>query len=265
MNRIRVSSVALLFVLTSLMPFAMQSPTAPAPGTDTGQKIGTIVKTAIDTALPAVGSLINLFWKKGDGDKQTKQELQANIDKSQADLKKQFANKAQEKLKPVADVASELLVVGRFLEPATLAHEAVIQMQSRPTIDKTDWDVAKRQLDQIDKIADTDVNIIRDKWLRDTLMQIKGVNNKLAIRIKGEIDKPSPNKTQLAVNLAQLEAVLGSITQAVGYELSDLQADLKGLSDWAKGAAGGMKEPTITQQQERYLKKINGAIAAVPK
>lgn len=251
MRRTRSLTLMLLLVFAGTAPALAQG--APPPGTGLGQKIGTAIRAAIDTALPGVTDLVSLLFKKGD--KQTKDELTTNIAAAEKTLKVN----AQQKLKPVSAVASELQVVGRFLEPATTAHEAVLAMQASAAPDKADWDVAKAQLDIIRNIADDDVDKVRDLWLRNELKQIKAVNGNLAIRIGDEMSKTPPDAARLSGLLGRLEGVLSSITLAVGYEMADLQADLKDLSDWVNGSAGiatsGTGSP-ITTQQQRFRDRI---------
>src|SRR5574338_1349138 len=56
-----------------------QATNTPAPGVETGQKIGTIIKTAISTAAPGLEQILNLIWSHStdsNKDKATKADLQ---------------------------------------------------------------------------------------------------------------------------------------------------------------------------------------------
>src|SRR5712692_3101675 len=73
----------------------------PPPGTSTGQKIGTIVSTAINTALPGIGALLTTLWPKKDNgqpkDKASKDEMATAVEGA----KKKVLSVALDNLKPV--------------------------------------------------------------------------------------------------------------------------------------------------------------------
>lgn len=237
----------------------------PAAGVATGQRVGNIVRAAIDTALPAVGPLLDLVWKnpngqkKGDDDKMKKSELEKTL----ADATKQLKKDAELKLRDVATVSLELRVIGRFLEPVTKARENLVRMQSRAessTVDwseqKTDWGVVKAQLQTVDGIGETDIDFVRDMWLRNALKQIKGVNKDQVIRISAELERQAPDRIRLTSALQDLSLTLNTVTAAVVYELSDLQADMRNVSAWTNGTESKTTEiklaTGLTDTQSEY-------------
>src|SRR5713101_2658185 len=91
--------VALFLVLTLSGGLVLSQETK-APST--GQKIGTIVKDAINTALPGVTTLLDLIWgKKDNGKKISKGELEKSIKDAKDDMQNKLTASAQEKIRPI--------------------------------------------------------------------------------------------------------------------------------------------------------------------
>jgi len=74
-------------------------------------------------------------------------------------------------------------------------------------------------------------------------------------RIDTELKAKSPNADRIADLLDKLFPTLQDISAAVGYEVSNMQADVKSLSDWAKGAAG--EEQGLSSQEKVYIEFLN--------
>jgi hypothetical protein len=239
-----LSLVISLIILSS--PVAAQGP---APGQATGEKIGTIVKAAIDTALPGVTSILGLIWGgKKEGDKISKQQLEDAIKSAREDLRQQFAANALEKIQPVKKVADELATLYKFMEPATEANESIIRIQAvisaNPTITdpvqaqlKKEWSIATKQLVTLNGV---DVNkTVRDGWLREKLIMIQDLNKRMVGDISDQID--AKNAGELRDSLKDAAAALAAINRVSRVEVADLQSDIGGLASLGEGKAGDDK------------------------
>lgn len=236
-----LSAVVAVFVLSSVCLTAQDPP----PGTATGKKIGTIVKTAIDTALPGVTTLIEAIWgpRKAD-DKIKKDELAKAVDAAKKQLQDEFTKKAQTNLRPVQQVSAELQVLRQVLQPSVFAQEQILQMQTRlasGSLDanaqaqqEADWKVAKAQLDKLKVIKQQDLDNIRDLWLRHMVSRIVELNNDQVLRVDPKATGPAALNALQGVSLA-----LRDVTAAVGYELAALESDIGELAKWANNAQGG--------------------------
>jgi len=239
----------------------------PPPGTSTGQKIGTIISTAINTALPGVTAILGLLPKKSNG--QPKDSVKPDEVKTAVETaRKQLLAAALDNLKPVNAVSEELSTLNKFLTPTVVANENLIRIQTRFTTTSQpfkdsfwqeqsgDWEVAKARLNTLSTITDGDIAKIRDLWLRNKLTSIKAQGADLVIRL----DNAMKNKSvaQIPDLLKNLIALLADVSMAVGYELSDLQNDLGALAKWA-GAGQGPEIPDhfITADQKAFKAKLD--------
>lgn len=247
------------------------TPAAPA-APSAGQRIGTVIKDAISTAFPGVagiGGLIDAIWQKKPATKDNKvdeNQLTTAVTNSQDAIKKSVVAQAQQKLVPLAEVADELQIVSQFGVPTVTASENVVRMSERLKSGKTlgeddwklqqeDWEVAKGELQAIKNVSD--LSKVQDLWLRDKLSRIQQANITAVTRIDIELKSKSPNVGRLSQQLDELYATLKDISAAIGYEVSNMQGDLKGLSDWAKGAAGA-EENTLSPEGKRYVNFLTG-------
>ena len=220
----------------------------PAPGVSTGEKIGNVVKTAITTAFPAVKDIVDLIWTKKPttDNKVSKDQLQTATESAKKDVQTAITAAIQPKLTPLARVSGELATVDKFLQPTVVAAINLAQMQTRlagPMPDwseqEKDWKVAKAQLAQLRGITDPELDQVRDKWLKNTLAAIRGVNDQAVVRVEAEVSATKKNPQRQAVEIQALAVSLRDITAAIGYELSDLRTEMTDLADWAKGGQGG--------------------------
>jgi hypothetical protein len=246
----------------------------PPPGTSTGQKIGTIVSAAINTALPGVSAILNLLPKKSNGqpkDSVKPDEVKTAVEAARKDLLKA----ALDNLKPVNEVSAELSTLNKFLTPTVVASENLIRIQTRfsttaqPFADtfwqaqNGDWAVAKARLNTLNNITDSDIAKIRDLWLRNKLATIKVQGSDSLIRL----DDAIKNKTvaQIPDLLKDLIALLSDVSMAVGYELSDLQNDLGELGKWAGGPQGPtIPDNFITEDQKSFKAKLDAKYPPKP-
>ncbi len=235
------------------------------PGTSTGQKIGTILKAAIDTALPGVTSLVSAIWgNRGTNDKMKKEELEKAV--KEARLK--FYAQAQEKVAPIGELANEIRVVNRAFESAVKANEGVIRMESILDSDfnpqtqwpkvEEEWQVTKAQLDSLKGLKDSDIERIRELTLQQKLKELRDVHTNVVIRVQSRIQAKDVNGLQTQLGI--LSQTLTGISGIVGLELAGLAREAEEAEAWAKGAAG----PAISGLDEyaAFLQIVNGAIEA---
>jgi hypothetical protein len=154
--------------------------------------------------------------------------------------------------------------VSQFGVPTTTAGGDIIRISERlqsekaPTEDewtaiKEDW---KEAAGELATVKNADVSKVEDKWLRDKLSSIQQTNITYVARIDTELAAKNPNVNRLKELLDKLSATIQDISAAVGYEVTDMQAELKSLSDWAKGAAGP-NDNTISAEGKLYINYLN--------
>lgn len=239
---IAVSLIAVLMTTQTGGSLRAQEP----PGTATGRKIGTIVRTAIETALPGASALLGLIWgNRSSNDRINQEQLRQAVEAARPEIRDTLIAEAQRRLEPVSQIAEELRIVNYFLEAAVQANQNVITMQTRlgttpsPTDDfwrsqTEDWDVAKNHLRRLEGVQESELELIRELWLRDQLRRIRSSNIDLVVRVDARLQAKDP--AGLAQQLERLSDTLQGIQAAVGYQIADLRADLRNLAEWARGA-----------------------------
>jgi hypothetical protein len=241
-----IVALCLWVPLSSIPGYAQAAPATPAPGEATGQKIGTIIKTAIQTALPGVSSLISLLFPgKSDSDKVKVADVKttASAADTQKALQQQITAAIQPKLQPVSQVASELQVVSLFTLPSVEATKYIAVLQTNLasksinwTNVSTQWSLVKQQLQKVKGVSDAQINSISDLWLRSKLSAMRDANDAQTTLIESAIAQKDGPAASAAVG--SLAPVLDGMTAAAGYELANMQSDLTNLANWARGAAG---------------------------
>jgi len=258
MQTTKTSLVLACFILAFSIPLAsapQAGSSTPAPGVATGEKIGNVIKAAITTAVPGVSSILDLIWSKRANpvaDKEKKTEAQQKSDLSagaqnpdvQKKVQADFVAAAQQRIQPIGKVSAELAVLNRFLEPSVEASGRLIAIRTQlkdspvPWSDvKTNFELAKQQLQKLKTVSDTDLNSIRDLYLRDKLKHIRDANDAPTLLIDSDIT--AKNAEGLGGDAAALANTLADMTAMAGYELADLQSDITELANWAKGTGGG--------------------------
>jgi len=250
---------------------AKSSSQTPAPNApNLGQRIGGVIKDAISTAFPGVsgiGGLIDAIWAKkpNSGNNVNRTQLSQAAMNSQADVNKLITAQVQQKLTPLQEVAGELQIVSQFGVPTTTASTEIIKttdlLNSGKTLQgddwtelRADWAAAKSQLELLKNVGD--VSKIQDFWLRDKLSKIQQASITAVARIDAELKPNSPNAQRLNKDFNDLNATLSDITAALGYEVSNMQADVKSLADWANGAAGG-ETHALSPTEKKYVDVLN--------
>ena len=245
--------------ITAFAVFSLILPSEAVPQTTTsggaatvGSTIGTIVKSAIQTAFPAVGTLLTSILSASpktanqpDSARVKVGDVKAAADTSTAktSVQQQITAAIQPKLAPLSQVAAELAVVDQFLLPSTNASRALVSMQSDLAAASPDWNdvglqwsLAHNQLQKLNSITDSQISVISDLWLRSQLSQIRDANDAPSLIIAAGIE--NKNKASTLAAIQKVAPVLDGMTAAAGYELANMQADIKSLANWAQGAAG---------------------------
>lgn len=238
-KNLTISSLIVVFVGVHSASAAQ----APAPGVAAGERIGNVVRTAISTAAPGLGSLLDLIWGRlgnPNANKATKAELKTAGDPVSTQIKVS----AQQAITPLGRVADELAVIVQYLDPTVTASQNLIVMRTKAADAVPDWvaianqwELAKIQIAKLKAVPDADVRRIRDLYLRDRLSQIRNANDTVVVAISQDIT--NRNVDNLKGDVPVLLSTLANMTAVAGYEFAELQADIKDLSDWARGAAGG--------------------------
>src|SRR5271163_4012165 len=136
MRWLKFGSLACIVALLIAIPSAegrQATTTPPAPGVSEGQKIGTIIKTAVTTAAPGISgflSLLDTIWTglgKSATDKVSKTTVTQEANKpAVVTAAKQPQVSAQQAIQPIGKVSDELAVIGRFLGPSVVATQYLI-------------------------------------------------------------------------------------------------------------------------------------------
>ena len=213
-------AVALTVLLVVLAPTPALHGQAPQSA---GTRIGTIIKDAIDVALPNATKLIDAIF--GRSDKATKADAKTAID-SQASTAKQASNA---KLKELANISAELNVVSQYLEQTVPASQKVARMLTRledasgssmPGGVKSDWDDLDKMLQKLGDIKPSDINKV-DPGLRLRLLEIRGIYASNRSDIKTSLDKNDVGG--LKGQLRAISALLNSVVSIAGIEITSLQ------------------------------------------
>jgi len=213
-----------------------------------------------------IGGLIDAIWraKPNGGNNVNQPQLTTAVTNSQEAIKKSIVAQAQQNLTGLANIATELQVVSQFGVPTTTASGDIIRISDRlksgKTLSDDDWTAIKADwkeaAGELGTVKNADVSKVVDKWLRDKLSLIQQTNITYVARIETELNAKNPNVDRLKDLLDKLYPTLQDISAAVGYEVTDMQAELKALADWAKGAASqGNKE--VSPEGKTYIKYLN--------
>ncbi len=262
-------AVAVLTLITSnaTSPEAQSTTTTtatPAPGVAEGQKIGTIVKTAITTAAPAVSTILDLIWgviKKPDSAKVSKSEVTDAGGKIQAKATSDSIVAGQQKMQDVTVISDEIGVITKFLSPAATVTPYLAVIRSKAGETSTDWigisnawEIAKAQIELVKNVSDEDLTKVRDPYFRDRLRAMRDANGTIVLSVNQEITQK--NIGDLKTDLPTLLNIYSAMTGIGGYELEELKAELIDLGKWANGHQG---VPTVPKQTP-YVQLLNTSL-----
>jgi hypothetical protein len=259
-------------------PPSSAASTTTNPSEQTGKKIGTIVSSAIDTAFPVIGKILDLF--KGSNKKSASKD---EVTKATNDAQKQFLATVKQKMQPAATVAKELGVLQAFATAAVNAHENIVKInglleQNMPDYDQvdTEWGIAKNYLADVITIKKEDIQAVSDPVIKLRLMDLQDSRRDLMIRIDKNVALGKTHKTlkkaDLQVQIEAMSALLKGLNSLAAIELAELQADIDSLAKWASGAAGGGEKAISPNSQllkiaDAAIGTAKGAVSstAVPK
>jgi serralysin len=208
-----------------------------------GKAIGTIIVDAVSTALPVVGTVLNLLGlgAKGPDDKAKKKDIDAAIQKERADR----LAESQVKLKPMLDVSVELSTLNAFLKPAINGQERVREMigilsvNQQPTDAtwtalKNKWELVTPILKGFAEVSDKGISKVRDVFLRSNLVDLQGINSEAGIQIGQFIT--AKDAASLTDGLKDVTKALQLLFKVISIEISNLQGEIDALTSFISGA-----------------------------
>jgi len=230
----RTLGVASMVLMSSALLYAQ-----PVPGVDTGKKVGNIIKSAIDVALPGVSAIMDAIWPDRKKDSVKKDDLK----KAVTDARDKFYADAQKKVAGIDIIGKELETVSLFLEAAVGASRRVVAMRTRLEASpvqwaelETDWKVVKNRLEGLKKIDDPKLLTIRETSLQTDFKKIRNLHLDLLEDINAAVTQK--NVDRLKALLSDLAKTLDGVDALVGLEILTLSSEVEEASKWAKGAAG---------------------------
>ena len=201
---------------------------AQAPQT-AASHIGTLIREAIEVALPNTTKLIDASF--GRTDRADKTAVKAASDTQAASARKA----ANAKLQGLSDIATELSVVGQYLEQTVPASQKVARLLSQldgPTGTagaaglKSDWDDLDKLLQKLTEIKMSEIAKV-DVVLRIRLLEVRGIYNANRSAIRSTLygnDIPA-----LRSQLRGLSSLLNSVVSIAGIEIANLQNGLESV------------------------------------
>jgi hypothetical protein len=242
---------------------AKAAPTTPSEGT----RIGTIIKDAIDVALPNATKLIGAIFGAGNSAKKSEATVAVN---KQVDSSTQASNA---KLREVSSIATELNVVSEYLEQSVPASQKISRLLTRlddspagsmPTTIKTDWDNVNKSLQKLSDIKMSDINTVQP-GLRLTLLQVRNIYESNQSDIQESISRK--DTTTLKTQLRSISSLLNSVVSIAGIEITDLQQGLSALAAKGSGvtAQGVPSTARVTLFQNLSADDISQAKKGLPK
>jgi hypothetical protein len=210
-------------------PRSLSPQVPPAAVVSTGTKIGTIIKDAINVALPDAAKLIETLFAKSDNT--NKKTATPVVEKQATDAK----TASDAKLSGISAISAELSVVSQYLEQTVPASQKVARLLSRldnagskmPSGVKSDWDDLNKSLQKLNNIKASDINKV-DEGLRLRLLEIRGIYDANTDEINSSIknDDISGLRTQLRA----ISALLNSVVAIAGIEITSLQSGLESIT-----------------------------------
>ena len=191
-------------------------------------RIGTIIEDAIEVALPNTTTLIDAIF--GRTNRADKTAVKAASDTQAASARRAV----NAKLQAVSDIATELSVVGQYLEQTVPASQKVARLLSQLDATgtagsaglKSDWDDLDKLLQKLAEIRMSEINKV-DSGLRLRLLEVRGIYdaNKSDIRraVYGN-DIPALKSQLLAIS-----SLLNSVVSIAGIEITNLQDGLESV------------------------------------
>jgi hypothetical protein len=235
--------IALVFIA-----FGVGAQEASSPE-ERGVEIGTIVSSAIDTALPGIGSIaqavIDIVRPNRNREEEAKEAAEAAQEKVMSELKR--------KISGVEPLVNQLNVFGTFLQygfRANLSLTALIEfVADNPAPTEAQWNGEIRPAwatvySSLNAISYTPTQItdqIQSEGLRLMLLQLIEAKVATGSAINSKITNGSTN--DLVEDLSKLSGTLSALHVVARVQLDDLHDQVDALVKWANGAqsisAGG--------------------------
>jgi hypothetical protein len=204
-----------------------------------GQAIGQIIVDAVSTALPVVGTVLNLLGlgAKGPDEKVKKKDIDAAIKQERATR----LAEAQVKLKPMLDISVELSTLNAFLKPALNGQQRVGEMigilsaNQQPTdalwsMLKNRWELVTPILKGFGEVPDKGISKVRDMFLRSNLVDLQGINSEAAIQIGQFI--AAKDAASLTDGLKDVTKAMQLLLKVISIEISNLQGEIEALTSF---------------------------------
>jgi len=267
-----VSISALLLLVTASIPMWGQAePESPTPE-ETGANIGTIVSSAIDKALPGVGTLAKSLIDIIKGDKKPKEKVK-QLEAKVAELEKteKLYSETKKRIGSVAPLASQLIIVKTFVHPSFAAslklNDLNTYLKSRQSLSREEqelvkfhWNQARDSLAEISaKPNEIESYVTRHDNLQQTLLRILAVRDGNAKAIDDLLKSSAlvgsePLLQQLKETLETYRDVLSAIDLAIQVQMAALSSEVKALADWAADAKGDEREGLPEDLQDEWTR-----------
>jgi hypothetical protein len=242
-----------------------QTPTDSAKAT--GQKIGTIVSSAVDTAFPVIGKIMDLFKTKKPDEKATQADVQKAVKTAQDD----FQKNAKAKIQPVSTISKELTVISNFASAGVKARENIANMdnllaQATPNYSKValEWKIAKNNLADVLTIKPADIRAIREATIQERCLDLQSARNDLMVRIDANLDDANKqaksfSKQDLQNQISAMLSLLKGFDSLAAIELASMQDDIDSLSKWANSPAGSPFDAALKKPDPALLRVVTAA------
>jgi hypothetical protein len=262
-------TAALLTAMLFFAPLTISSGQTPTPppsdqAQTKGKQIGEIVSSAVDTAFPVIGKIMDLFT--GNKKNASKPEVQTAVTKAQTDT----VSAAKQKIKDVASVSKELGVIEAFGTAGVSASQNLATIGRLLTENNTDyskveeeWKVAKNYLADVLVMKPADIQAVRDTSIQARILTLQKARKDLMSRIDDQIDSAkkksnSFSKLDFQKQISAMSGLLDGFDTLAAVELSTLQADVDDLAKWANSPAG-VVDFTPKKPSKDLLKIIDNA------
>jgi hypothetical protein len=243
------------------------STTAPSSATQTGQRIGTIVSAAVDTAFPIIGKIMGLFKTTKPDEKTTQTDVATAVKKAQAD----FKAAAKQQLQPAATIATEIGVIQIFATAGVAARSNIATMsnllsQASPDYDKigTEWTIAKNNLADVLTLKVETIRAVREPTIQERCIALQNARKDLMVRIDANVDEakkktPGYSKQDLQDEITAMAALLKGFDALAAIEFATLQDDIDNLGKWANSAQGSPLDTPLKKPSQKMLRFITDA------
>lgn len=244
--------------------------TAKTSPEERGKQIGAMVSAAVDTALPIIGKILDVFKNKKKDEKASKGELTSAVDTAKND----FTDSAKKAFQPAATISRELRVIKTFSSAGVNANASLTtidQMLAKPSPPYSkisiEWKVAKNFLNDVATVSKEDILAIPEQTIQERINAVLRARKDVMERIDGDISEAmkSPqgfSSTELRNEVNKMRMLLNGFDSLAAIELDILQDDIDKLGKWANGPAGSSLEEQRKQPDSQLMKTLDTSIQA---